>query len=275
MSDFRHKLGDAIGRHSSHLVVGLDPTLEGLPQGIERSTDGILQFTRAIIAATADLVCAFKPQAAFYEALGPDGWRILAETVKSVPAHIPVIVDAKRGDIGNTAAAYARAMFDGLGADACTVNPYMGIDTLEPYVTHPRGFIFVLCRTTNPGAAWLQDIEIEGGFLYEKVARDLQSWTHSDRCGLVVASTDPVAAARVAEAAPGLLFLSPGLGPQGGDISCTMAALGSSAHSTLWNVSRAIVDAGKGVDFADAARTAALRYRDDINDGLTSVVHAS
>ncbi len=265
---FLDKLTATIARNSSRLCVGLDPTIDALPEGVERSARGIVRFNGEIIAATRDLVAAYKPNLAFYEALGAEGWRALEETVRLVPDGIPVIADAKRADIGSTAAAYATAIFDRLGCDACTVSPYLGFDAIEPFVARPGAFAFVLCRTSNPGARDLQDLPVDGVPLYERVARWVQGQGRPASCGLVVGATDPEAARRVAAAAPDLWLLAPGLGPQGGDLEGTARALGASASHTLWNASRAVTGAGRGPDYAQKAREAARRRRDEIETNV-------
>ncbi len=268
MPAFIDKLTAAMARNNSRLCVGLDPTLDALPVGVERTAAGVLAFNRAIIEATADLACAYKPNLAFYEALGAEGWRVLEATIRAVPAGIPVIADAKRGDIGSTAAAYAAALFDALGCDACTLSPYLGFDAVAPFVVRPGAFAFVLCRTSNPGAGELQDLDVGGATLYEYVARMVRDWDRSDACGLVVGATDPAAAARVAAVAPDLWVLAPGLGAQGGDLAATANALGPATAHTLWSASRAITGAGSGHDYAEQAHNAARRLRDQINRAI-------
>ena len=262
---FLEKLTAAIERNNSRLCVGLDPTIDGLPEGLERSPAGVLAFNRALIDATADLVCAYKPNLAFYEALGAEGWRVLEATIRAVPAGIPVIADAKRGDIPSTAEAYAAALYDVLGCDACTVSPYLGLDAVAPFMSRPGSFAFVLCRTSNPCAGDMQDLAVGTAPLYEIVARMVHGWARPASCGLVVAATDPAAAARVAAAAPGLWLLAPGLGAQGGDLRAMAYALGPSARLTLWAASRAISGAGSGRDYAARAREAAGALRHQIN----------
>jgi orotidine 5'-phosphate decarboxylase subfamily 2 len=185
--------------------------------------------------------------------------------VRAVPPEIPVIADAKRGDIASTAEAYARALFDHLGCDACTLSPYLGIDAITPFLDRPGRFVFVLCRTSNPSAAELQDVAVDGATLNERVARTVYGWERPNRCGLVVGATDPAAAARAAAAAPGLWLLAPGLGAQSGDLTATAHALGTTVHSTIWNASRAITGSGNGRDFAQRARDAAAALRRQIN----------
>lgn len=261
---FVQKLSAAIERNHSRLCVGLDPTLDALPEGLERTPAGILAFNRAIIAATADLACAYKPNLAFYEALGAEGWQVLRETVRAVPDEIPVIADAKRGDISSTAAAYASALFEWLGADACTLSPYLGFDAIAPFVERAGAFAFVLCRTSNAGAGELQDLAVGDRPLYEHVARMVHAWGRPASCGLVVGATDPAAAARIAPAAPGLWLLAPGLGAQGGDLRATARALGPAAGQTVWSASRGITAAGRGRDYAVRARQAAETLRRQI-----------
>ena len=268
MSTFLAKLTASMERNHSTLCVGLDPTLDALPEGVDRSPAGVLAFNQAIVEATADLACAYKPNLAFYEALGAEGWRALERTVRLVPDGIPVIAYSKRADIGITAAAYATALFDALGCDACTVNPYLGVDVVDQFTSRPGRFAFVLCRTSNPGARAIQDLPVDGMPLYERVARAVQALGRPDSLGLVVGATDPVAAARVATAAPDLWLLTPGLGAQGGDLAATVQALGPTARRTLWNASRAISGAGRGHDYAVQARVAAQKLRDDINKAV-------
>ncbi len=182
-------------RNKSLLCAGLDPDPERLPQGLgDDPVAAVVAFNRSVIEATADLVCAYKPNLAFYEALGPRGWWALAETVRAVPRDIPVIADAKRGDIGSTAERYATAIFDELGCAACTVSPYMGADSIEPFTRDGR-FAFVLCHTSNPGASDFQDILVahEGHMkpLYQVVAQWVARWEHAPQCGLVAGATFP------------------------------------------------------------------------------------
>src|SRR5579885_2897208 len=218
---FLDKLTATIERNESRLCIGLDPTFDALPEGVERTPAGVLRFNRAVVEATADLACA--------EALGTDGWRVLEETVRAVPDGIPVIADAKRGDIGSTASAYATAIYDRLGCDACTVSPYLGFDAVAPFIARAGAFSFVPCRTSNPSAPEVQDLQAGDSTVYERVAALVRGWNRPEACGLVVGATDPAAAARVVALAPDLWLLAPGLGAQGGDLGATAAALGASA----------------------------------------------
>ncbi len=262
---FVEKLADAVQRNRSLVCVGLDPDPARMPEGL-----GVADFNRAIIDATADLVCAYKPNLAFYEALGTDGNAALRETLQHIPAGIPVIADAKRGDIGNTAAAYARALFDDLGFDATTVSPYLGGDSLEPFLEYPDRGVFILCRTSNPGAADFQDLlcEHEGSLkpLYEIVALKAGSWNRRGNVGLVVGATYPDELEAIRRQHPDIPFLVPGVGAQGGDVARTIrAGLDARGRGLVINSSRQILYASSGKDFAEAARDAASALRDEIN----------
>ncbi len=258
---FRETLAAARTTNRSLLCIGLDPRL-GL--------DDVLLFNRAIIDATSDLVCAYKPNAAFYEASGSEGWRILRQTIAAVPGAIPVILDGKRGDIPNSAAAYAAAAFDELGADAITVSPYMGGDALRPFLARPDRAAFVLCRTSNPGAADLQDLDVGGEPLYLRVAQLAMEWgAEHGNSGLVVGAADPAALRAVRARCPTLPILVPGIGAQGGDLEASLAAgVDAGGAGLLITASRSVLYASQGPDFADAARAAAMRLRDAINAAL-------
>lgn len=262
---FVEKLRAAIAANSSLLCVGLDPEIDRLPRLLPRSIEGVLAFNRAIIAATSDLVCAYKPNLAFYEAMGPDGLRCLEATVRAIPDSIPVIGDAKRGDVGNTARSYAKAMFDVYGFDAVTVSPYLGEDALEPFFAYEERGVFVLCRTSNPGASELQNLLVsEGGTtcaLYEYVAWRAHRWNRKGNCGLVVGATAPGELRRIRELAPDLPLLIPGIGSQGGDLEAAVAAHRPDAPAVI-SASRSIIYASAGADYAEAARTAAQHLRE-------------
>ncbi len=268
---FCQKLQQAIAAHESILCVGLDPELDRLPAGLPRTPDGLLQFNREIIAATADVVCAYKPNVAFYEALGPGGWEILLQTIRSVPAGVPVIGDAKRGDIGNTARAYATALFDRLGFDAATVSPYLGGDALEPFLAYADRGVLVLCRTSNAGAAELQSLPVlvdgEKRPLYEVVVQRARAWNVNGNVGLVVGATAPAELDRVRALAPELPILVPAIGTQGGDLAAAARAHRSTAPAIV-SASRAVLYASSGPDFAAAARAAAINLRDALRAQL-------
>ena len=243
----------------SLLCIGLDPH----PADLEENTpQGILSFCRKMIAATADLAAAFKPNAAFFEAFGAPGWQVLAEVIASIPPGIPVILDAKRGDIASTAEAYAQAVFLTMKANAVTLSPYLGRDSLEPFLKDPARGVFMLCKTSNPGASDLQDLPLSGQALghtlYEHVAALAQQWNQNDNLGLVVGATQVEALRRVRQLAPDLWILAPGVGAQGGDLEEALGAgLRADGLGLLVPVSRAISRA------ADP-RQAALELRDAI-----------
>jgi orotidine-5'-phosphate decarboxylase len=260
---FREKLEAATARNGSLLCVGLDPDPARLP------IDDVGEFNRAIVEATADLVCAYKPNLAFYEALGEDGYAALRETLAAIPPDIPTIADGKRGDIGNTARAYARAVFDVLGFDAVTVNPYLGGDSLEPFIEREDRGVFVLCRTSNPGAADIQDLAVasDGGSrpLYEVLAELARGWDSRGNVGLVTGATYPEELRRVRELCPDMVLLVPGVGAQTGDLAAAVrGGVDARGGGMLVNASRGVLYASKGADFAEAAREAARALRDEI-----------
>jgi uridine monophosphate synthetase len=242
---------------NSLLCVGLDPHAALLP---EFTPAAVRDFCFRLIEATADLACAFKPNAAFFEALGDEGYGVLRQVIARVPPGIPVILDAKRGDIASTAETYAYSAFDVLGATAITLSPYLGRDSLEPFLNRPGKGGFVLCKTSNPGADELQNLPVGSGEpLYQAVARHSRAWNASDNLGLVVGATDVEALAQVRAIAPETWFLVPGVGVQGGDLEATLrAGLRADGMGVLINVSRSIAQA------ADP-RAEAKRLRETIN----------
>ncbi len=268
MTTFTEKLREAQGRNRSWLCIGLDPVMERLPKTVLASDNPLLAFGRAIVEATADLVCAYKPNLGFWLAEGPVGLRALQDLIASIPNHVPVILDGKFGDVGHTAAAYARAAFETLGVDAVTANPYLGLDALRPFLAEEEHGVFLLARTSNPSAPDLQDRPVGSHPLYEEVARLAVGWDAAQPgiCGLVVGATYPEELARLRELAPDLPFLIPGVGAQGGSLEAAVAH-GPTAGGLgpLINSSRGILYASQGADFAEAARAAALILRDQIN----------
>lgn len=260
-SNFRTLLDERSRAVGSYLCVGLDPDLDRLPESLPRSPDGVRAFNRAIVEATRDVAACYKPNLAFYEALGPEGWRVLADTLAAIPPDVPVIADAKRGDVGNTARAYARSLFDVYGFTCATVSPYLGRNAVAPFLDRPNCTALLLARTSNPGAGEFQDLEIDGVPLYLHVVRASRTWEHADRIGYVVGATAPGELAAVREAAPDATLLVPGVGEQGGDAEAAVRvgeAAGGGALAV--NVSRSILYAGRGGDFAARARDAARRY---------------
>jgi orotidine-5'-phosphate decarboxylase len=259
--NFIDKLLNSARSNNSLLCIGLDPDPELMPPGVS-----VLEFNQAIIEATYDLVCAYKPNLAFYEAMGVEGLRALALTVGCIPDTVPVIGDAKRGDIGNTAKAYARALFEGYGFDAVTVNPYLGGDSLQPFIEYEDKGVFVLCRTSNPGSVDLQDLKVGKKPLFEVVAKKALEWNEYGNIGLVVGATYPEDINRVRKICPDMPILIPGVGKQGGDLEAAVRnGVDANREKAIINSSRGIIYASKGKDFAEAARAAAMETRDEIN----------
>jgi orotidine-5'-phosphate decarboxylase len=265
---FSLSLSRAWARSDSLLCVGLDPDPGKMPAHLAHAPDAIYQFCTAIADATADLVCAFKPQIAYFAAQrAEDQLEALIEHIHTAHPHVPVILDVKRGDIGSTAEQYAREAFERYKADAVTVNPYMGFDSIEPWLAYSDRGVFLLCRTSNPGGADLQMLDVGGEKLYERVARLAAGpWNHGGELGLVVGATVPAELARVRALAPGLPLLVPGIGAQGGDVQATVSAgRTTEGLGMVINSSRAILYAGSGEAFAQAARQAASEARETIN----------
>ncbi|CAB4363425.1 unannotated protein [freshwater metagenome] len=249
------------------LCVGLDPDPARFPQVVDGS---VFEFCRAIVDATADVVCAFKPQIAYFAATGAEAdLERLCVYIRDCHPETLLVLDAKRGDIGSTAEQYAREAFDRYGAHAVTVNPYLGGDSVEPFLRHPDGGVFVLCRTSNPGSGDFQSLPVDGRPLYLHVAeRVAREWNTIGDCGLVVGATYPAELAEVRALVGDLPLLVPGVGAQGGDIAATVQAGSDSAgHGMVVNSSRAILYASSGADFADAARAEAIATRDALRAG--------
>jgi len=255
---FEH-LEQTARRQNSLLCVGLDPHPARFSPQIQADPDPIFAFNRQIVDATRDLVCAYKPNYAFYEAHGLPGLRALQETIQYIGPEVPVILDAKRGDIGSTATAYARAAYEIWGAGAVTIAPYLGADSVRPFTSYADRAVFVLCHTSNPSAGELQTLVSEGRPIYEHVARLALTWSETDNVGLVVGATYPEALQSVRAQAPSAWMLVPGIGAQGGDLEAAIeAGLRPDGLGMVINVSR-------GVCHADDPRAAALQLRDHIN----------
>ena len=272
--NFVEKLLHASRTQNSLLCVGLDPEPSRFPPRFRGEDKEILtvHFCKAMIEATAPYACAYKPNIAFFEVLGPNGMHVLQEVIRAVPSNLPVILDAKRGDIGNTAHAYAETLFDIYQSDAVTVNPYLGHDSLTPFLDYKDKGIFVLCRTSNPGARDLQDVRVktsEGGErpLYEVVAQHVQSWNDAGNCGLVVGATYPQELRDIRALCPDMPILIPGVGTQGGDLEASVrAGVDAQGERALISVSRSILYASSESDYATAAATQARTIRDQINE---------
>ena len=252
--NFIEKLARAIQKNKSLLCVGLDPDPALMPDKI-----GIFEFNKAIIDATADLVCAYKPNFAFYEALGNEGLDALKRTVDYIPEDIPVIGDAKRGDIGNTAKAYARSIFSYFNFDATTVNPYLGFDSIEPFIQYRDRGVFVLCRTSNAGAVDFQSLtcEVNGSrhLLFEIVAEKVSQWNTYGNLGLVVGATYPEELKLIRQRYPDMPLLIPGVGAQGGELSKVVSyGVDARRQRTIINSSRQILYASQREGFCSGSQ---------------------
>ncbi len=266
-TSFTSLLRNAWASRDSMLCVGLDPDLARLPEGIERTPAGVEEFCRQIVDATGDVVCAFKPQIAYFAAIGAEReLERLCAHIRDLHPDVPLILDAKRGDIGDTATLYAREAFERYGAHAVTVNPYLGTDSLEPFLAHSGRGVIVLCRTSNAGSGEFQSGLIEGAPLYERVARTAANeWSRRGEVALVVGATYPDELARVRSIVGDMALLVPGIGAQGGDVAAVVrAGRDSTGYGLIVNSSRAVLYADSGTGFATAARAVASATRDAI-----------
>lgn len=263
---FNEKLNHSIVQKRSLLCIGLDTVLEQMPMSVRNSDRPLLNFNKAIIDATKEYAVAYKVNTAFYEAYGLEGWRALHETFAYLPADVIKIADAKRGDIGNTSQMYSRALFGGLAADAITVNPLMGTDSVMPFISDPEKGVFFLCLTSNSGSQDFQHTFDGRQKLYEKIATTVERWNSRDNCGLVVGATHPTELKAIRSLVHDLPFLIPGIGAQGGDMEQSVR-FGVTAKGTgaIFNSSRAIIYASNGDNFAEAAAKAAAQTRDALN----------
>jgi len=266
--NFIEKLNTAWNSSNSLLCVGLDPNLARIPEHIKTQPEPIYEFCKAIVDATHDLVCAYKPQIAYFAGLSAeDQLQKTLNYVRETYPHIPIILDSKRGDIGSTAEMYAKEAFERFKADAVTVNPYMGQDSAQPFLDYADKGTVLLCRTSNPGAVDIQDLEIEGQPVYEKVAQMISNdWNTNNNCCIVVGATWPEQMQRLRVITGDMPFLVPGVGAQGGDVEALVKA-GQTNNGTglMINSSRGVIYAGKTENFADAARQSALNTRNLIN----------
>lgn len=264
---FYQKLTQMMAQNNSFLCLGLDPNPHRYPKAFPDgpSEASLVAWGQAMIDSTADVVCCYKPNVAFYEQFGLAGWQALKQTLAHIPADIPILLDAKRGDIGSTAAAYARSVFEVLGADAVTLSPYLGQDSVAPFLSYPGKAVFILCYTSNPSAGVLQEFPSPSRPLYLQVAQEAQTWGNSSEIGLVVGATQAQALQRVRAVAPQNLILAPGLGAQGGDLVETVTAGLTAQRDGL------IVPVSRGILYADNPRQAALTLRDALNDARQGV----
>ncbi|MFP6774484.1 MAG: orotidine-5'-phosphate decarboxylase [Alphaproteobacteria bacterium] len=271
MVEFLDRVAAAEKRNKSFLCVGLDPDPERMPSHLAGAADGIFQFCREIVDATHDTVLAFKPPIAYFAAQGAeDQLRRLIGHIHDT-TDIPVILDAKRADITSTSAMYAREAFEIYGADALTVNPYFGLDSLAPFLDYRDKGIIILCRTSNPGGAEIQNLRTgDGETIYEVVAgKAAGEWNGNGNVLLVTGATHPGELRRIREIVGGMTLLIPGIGAQGGDVGAMVES--ARGGGVIISSSRAVIYAGTDRNFADAARDAALATRDAINDALYAI----
>jgi orotidine-5'-phosphate decarboxylase len=263
---FKEKLRASEDASQSLLCLGLDPEPDLMPVQIEATPAGVASFVREIVDATADLVSSYKLNLAFFERWGREGNGLLDQVLAMLRPGKPVIFDAKRGDLGSTAQAYAHGILQAWGADGVTVHPYLGYDSVAPFLAHKDKEVFVLCRTSNPGANEFQHLRVDGEALYRHVARAGVRWDHYGNLGFVVGATAPAELRDVRQIAGDRLLLVPGIGAQGGDLTAAVrTSIRSDGRGAVIPISRGILFASGGNDFAEAARRAALSYRDAIN----------
>lgn len=252
------------GEEGKFVCVGLDTDADLIPEDLAPVGGRMIKFNKGVIEATGDLVCAFKPNIAFYEKEGDMGWSALRETIRFIHEQypdVPVILDAKRADIGKTNLSYIAAAFEDLEADAITVNPYLGEEALRPFLDREEKGIIVLCRTSNPGAGEFQDMLVDGDPLYLHVARHVaERWNRNGNCGIVVGATCPAELARVREVVPDLPLLIPGIGTQGGDVDATVRA----AHRNM------IVNSSSAIIFSEDPRAATARLDQEVRRSYCS-----
>jgi len=262
---FKDKLLNKAIENKSWLCVGLDPDLNKLPDDIEKNVAGVGKFLKSIIDATNDIVCSYKPNSAFYEQFGTDGISLLEEIIDYIPDTIPVILDAKRGDIGNTSRMYAVSAFDHLKADAITVNPYMGYDCVKPFLEYKDKGVIILCLTSNPSSAEFQKRTVSDNsnskMLYKLVAEKVLSWNEYGNVGLVAGATSPSELSEIRQIiGDDIPILIPGVGAQGGDLEASLKmGSNSSGQLAIINVSRSVLYASKESDYTDKSRAGALQ----------------
>lgn len=284
----RKEIVSHIFSKGSYLIVGLDTDPQKLPTHLPRNTEGMLQFNKAIIEATKDFCVGYKINTAFYEAHGVKGWEVMEETVRSIPSTHFTIADAKRGDIGNTSAQYARAFFETLNFDAITVAPYMGEDSVRPFLEFPGKWTILLGLTSNPGAkdfelqrliqpttAAIESAELaldvashRTEYVYETVLRKASSWGTEDNLMFVIGATNPQEFETIRNLTPNHFYLVPGVGAQGGSLKDISEKAATSEGGLLVNASRAIIYASQGEDFAAAAANAAKAYAEEMKNYL-------
>jgi orotidine-5'-phosphate decarboxylase len=269
----RAQLFEQIKKKGSYLCVGLDTDIHKIPPYLLKSEDPVFEFNKQIIDATKDLAVAYKPNVAFYEALGPRGWESLQKTLDYIPRDCFTIADAKRGDIGNTSSLYARAFFQQMNFDSITVAPYMGEDSVKPFLEFTDKWVILLVHTSNPGSVDFQQLETrDGKYVYEEVIFASQRWATADQMMYVVGATKADKIRTIRTLAPDHFFLVPGVGAQGGDLEAVSKAGMNPQCGLLVNSSRTIIYASAGEDFAEAARKEALKVQRDMSVFLQSYI---
>ncbi|RLF29993.1 MAG: orotidine-5'-phosphate decarboxylase [Thermoplasmata archaeon] len=266
--DFQQKLLDITEKNHSILCIGLDIDRDKIPRFLFNSCgDPFFEFNRSIIDYTKDLVCAYKLNMAFYEVLGKKGMEVLEKTIRYIPDNIVVILDGKRNDIGNTARKYAQSVFETFHADAATINPYLGIDGVIPFLEYKGRCSFILCRTSNPSAVEFQDLKISKTPLYQIIAMKIKEWNHFGSCGAVVGATYPKELKKIRSIlGEDIPILIPGVGKQGGDVeNAVKNGTNKDGEMAIINSSRSIIFAGDKEDFAERSREKAMLLRDEIN----------
>jgi len=264
---FHQKLRRIQRKNDSLLCIGLDPEPSRLPRSISRRGNPRLEFNKRIIEATKDLVCAYKLNISFYESSGARGWDTVRRTLAAIPRDIVTIGDGKRGDIQNSSEKQARLFCDDWKFSASTVNPYMGYDSVEPFIRSREQCAFILAVTSNPGSRDFQHLKVRGKPLYEHVIAAAKKWNRKKNIGLVVGATRPAELRRVRSLVPEMPLLIPGIGAQKGDLGATVRfGCDARGEMAVINVGRSILYASGGADFADTARAEAIRYRDMINE---------
>lgn len=265
---FRQKLEQIINKNNSLLCIGLDPQLSELPKHLLEKKEPIFDFNKAIIDATHDLVCAYKPNIAFYEAYGIEGLKQLKKTIEHLKKNyfdIPIVLDAKRGDIGNTAKMYAKSAFEYWEADAVTVYPHLGLDSLLPFFEYKDKLIILLIKTSNPDSGMFQDLPVNGKPYYLALAEKIKKWNY-ENTGILVGATYPKELKELRMIFPGKIFLSAGFGAQKGAVEqAVQAGIDKNKSGIMFNASRSILYKSAGVDFAQKAREEGIRLKQDIN----------
>jgi len=269
----RLELFEQIKKKKSYLCVGLDTDINKVPSHLLKTEDPVFEFNKQIIDATNEYSVAYKPNIAFYEAMGPKGWESLRKTLDYIPKDCFTIADAKRGDIGNTSSLYAKAYFQQMNFDSITVAPYMGEDSVKPFLEFHDKWVILLVHTSNPGSADFQQLETrDGKYFYEEVIFASQRWATADQIMYVVGATKADKIGTIRALAPDHFFLVPGVGAQGGDLEAVSKAGMNAQCGLLVNSSRAIIYASSGEDFAEAARKEAAKVQSDMSTYLHDLI---